>query len=117
MATSCLQVNCVVVGFDQHFNYQRLTHACCYLHRKGVKFVATNTDAGLPMGPGKFLPGLYCARCAHCECIYHYVLIQCAHTVHVRSDAKESFRADEPSMCEPAKFYMTMPLFFALLPP
>ena len=54
----CLQVKCVVVGFDEHFNYRTLAKACCYLNVDGCKFIATNTDAGLPMGPGKFLPGL-----------------------------------------------------------
>ena len=51
-----LQVKCVVVGFDLNFTYLKLARATSYLQNKDCLFVATNTDAALPMND-KVAPG------------------------------------------------------------
>jgi ribonucleotide monophosphatase NagD (HAD superfamily) len=54
-----LQAECVVVGYDDHFNYARLSRALAYLQNKQCLFVATNTDPTYPSDEGYVLPGLY----------------------------------------------------------
>jgi len=48
-------VAAVVAGIDQRFNYDTLTRASAAI-RRGARFIATNTDATLPV-EGGFLPG------------------------------------------------------------
>ncbi|KAF0992979.1 hypothetical protein HZS_321, partial [Henneguya salminicola] len=50
-------VGAVVVGLDPRFNYVKLTHAMNYLKEPTMEFIATNTDAGLPVSRGHCLPG------------------------------------------------------------
>lgn len=50
------EVNCVVVGFDRHFNYPKIARAAGYAQRPGCHFIGTNTDSGLPMGD-RVIPG------------------------------------------------------------
>lgn len=47
--------DCVVVGFDRNFNYEKLTRAFKAL-QKGAEFIATNRDATLPLEDGEY-PG------------------------------------------------------------
>merc|ERR1719378_916713 len=51
------EVGAVVVGFDEHISFQKLTTALQYLRRPEVHFIATNTDTCFPMGNGTFMPG------------------------------------------------------------
>jgi HAD superfamily hydrolase (TIGR01450 family) len=51
-AASC---DAVIVGLDRQFNYAKLTTAFRHI-RAGARFIATNTDASLPMEWG-YLPG------------------------------------------------------------
>lgn len=46
----------VVVGLDFHFNYDALQRACSAI-RGGAVFIATNTDATLPVEGGEQWPG------------------------------------------------------------
>ncbi len=46
----------VVVGLDYHFNYDALQRACSAI-RGGALFIATNTDATLPVEGGELWPG------------------------------------------------------------
>lgn len=52
-------VEAVVVGFDPHFNLNKISQAMQYL-AKGVPFIATNTDNRFPVGSGVFTPGTGC---------------------------------------------------------
>ena len=55
---SFFQIKCVVVGFDKYYNYNKMLKATAYLGKKDCLFIATNTDAFLPMGSGRNLPGI-----------------------------------------------------------
>lgn len=46
----------VVVGLDRQFNYDAMQRACSAI-RRGARFMATNTDATLPVEGGEFWPG------------------------------------------------------------
>lgn len=46
----------VVVGLDYHFTYDALQRACSAI-RAGARFIATNTDATLPVEGGELWPG------------------------------------------------------------
>lgn len=50
------QPDFVVVGLDFRFNYDSLQRACSAI-RSGARFVATNTDATLPVEGGEQWPG------------------------------------------------------------
>lgn len=51
-------VRAVVVGFDDHFNYAKITKAVSYLSKPGTLFVATNMDANFPVTDCEYmLPG------------------------------------------------------------
>ncbi|XP_057313390.1 glycerol-3-phosphate phosphatase-like [Hydractinia symbiolongicarpus] len=52
-------VEAVVVGFDPHFNLNKISQAMQYL-AKGLPFIATNTDNRFPVGNGVFTPGTGC---------------------------------------------------------
>ena len=47
----------VVVGFDEHFSFKKLTLAATYLSDPNCMFIATNEDNALPMGTKVVLPG------------------------------------------------------------
>ena len=47
----------VVVGLCRAFDYDRMTRAMRHLLDPGVRFVATNRDASLPVEGGQLLPG------------------------------------------------------------
>lgn len=46
----------VVAGLDYHFNYDSLQRACSAI-RRGAVFIATNTDATIPVEGGELWPG------------------------------------------------------------
>uniref|UniRef100_H3AG72 Phosphoglycolate phosphatase n=1 Tax=Latimeria chalumnae TaxID=7897 RepID=H3AG72_LATCH len=50
------EVSAVVVGFDEHFSYLKLTRALRYLSDPDCLFVATNTDTRLPLEGGTAIP-------------------------------------------------------------
>ncbi|KAI6656447.1 Phosphoglycolate phosphatase-like [Oopsacas minuta] len=47
----------VIVGFDEYFNYKKMTLAATYLSDPNCKFIATNEDNILPTGTKVILPG------------------------------------------------------------
>ncbi|XP_073504450.1 glycerol-3-phosphate phosphatase [Phyllobates terribilis] len=53
-------VRAVVVGFDEHFSYMKLTRALHYLQDPECLFIATNTDTRLPLEGGRVIPGTGC---------------------------------------------------------
>ena len=72
-----LQVKCVVLGYDKHYSYNKMLKAAAYLAQKDCHFVATNTDAFLPMGEGRNLPGMgntYSMICFE-VCIFVFSLV------------------------------------------
>jgi|UniRef100_A0A250XZ39 phosphoglycolate phosphatase len=50
-------VRAVVVGFDPHFSYMKLTKAVRYLQQPGCLLVGTNMDNRLPLENGHFIAG------------------------------------------------------------
>ncbi|XP_069503447.1 glycerol-3-phosphate phosphatase [Ambystoma mexicanum] len=54
------EVRAVVVGFDEHFSYMKLTRALGYLRNPTCLFLATNTDTRLPLEGGRAIPGTGC---------------------------------------------------------
>jgi 4-nitrophenyl phosphatase len=50
------QPDFVVAGLDYHFNYDSLQRACSSI-RHGAHFIATNTDATIPIEGGELWPG------------------------------------------------------------
>ncbi|XP_041085843.1 glycerol-3-phosphate phosphatase-like [Polyodon spathula] len=54
------EVKAVVVGFDEHFSYMKLTKALKYLDNPNCLFVGTNTDTRLPLEGGRAVPGTGC---------------------------------------------------------
>ncbi|XP_078520961.1 glycerol-3-phosphate phosphatase [Lissotriton helveticus] len=54
------EVRAVVVGFDEHFSYMKLTKALAYLMDPTCLFLATNTDTRLPLEGGRAIPGTGC---------------------------------------------------------
>ncbi|XP_047582625.1 LOW QUALITY PROTEIN: glycerol-3-phosphate phosphatase-like [Lutra lutra] len=53
-------VRAVVVGFDPHFSYMKLTKAVRYLQQPGCLLVGTNMDNRLPLENGRFIAGTGC---------------------------------------------------------
>ncbi|PIO24272.1 Glycerol-3-phosphate phosphatase [Aquarana catesbeiana] len=54
------EVRAVVVGFDEHFSYMKVTRALHYLQDPDCLFIATNTDTRLPLEGGQTIPGTGC---------------------------------------------------------
>ncbi|KAK6481718.1 glycerol-3-phosphate phosphatase [Huso huso] len=54
------EVKAVVVGFDEHFSYMKLSKALKYLDNPDCLFVGTNTDSRLPLEGGRAVPGTGC---------------------------------------------------------
>ncbi|XP_023413283.1 glycerol-3-phosphate phosphatase isoform X1 [Loxodonta africana] len=50
-------VRAVVVGFDPHFSYMKLTQAVRYLQQPGCLLVGTNMDNRLPLENGRYIAG------------------------------------------------------------
>jgi 4-nitrophenyl phosphatase len=50
------QPDYVVVGLDRQFNYDAMQRACSAI-RRGANFIATNSDATLPVEAGELWPG------------------------------------------------------------
>lgn len=53
-------VRAVVVGFDPHFSYMKLTKAVRYLQQPDCLLVGTNMDNRLPLENGRFIAGTGC---------------------------------------------------------
>ncbi|XP_008843441.1 glycerol-3-phosphate phosphatase [Nannospalax galili] len=53
-------VRAVVVGFDPHFSYMKLTKAVRYLQQPDCLLVGTNMDNRLPLENGHFIAGTGC---------------------------------------------------------
>ncbi|KAK2493716.1 hypothetical protein MC885_015411 [Smutsia gigantea] len=53
-------VGAVVVGFDPHFSYMKLSKAVRYLQQPGCLLVGTNMDNRLPLENGCFIAGTGC---------------------------------------------------------
>ncbi|XP_006100973.1 glycerol-3-phosphate phosphatase [Myotis lucifugus] len=53
-------VRAVVVGFDPHFSYMKLTKAVRYLQQPSCLLVGTNMDNRLPLENGRFIAGTGC---------------------------------------------------------
>ncbi|XP_063398705.1 glycerol-3-phosphate phosphatase-like isoform X1 [Mytilus trossulus] len=51
------EVSCVLVGFDPHINYMKMTKAASYIRKNGTLFVATNEDTHLPLAGDLVVPG------------------------------------------------------------
>ena len=49
-----------MVGFDEHFSYQKMATALQYLLDDSTHFIATNTDSRFPLVNGKVTPGRVC---------------------------------------------------------
>jgi len=47
----------VVVGLCRRFDYDRMARAMHHLLDRGVRFIATNQDAALPVEDGRLIPG------------------------------------------------------------
>jgi len=51
------EVKCVVVGYDKHFSYTKMTRAASYLQQPDCHFIGTNIDSGMSMGHDRYMPG------------------------------------------------------------
>lgn len=51
------EVDCVLVGFDAHFNYLKMVKGASYARRDGALFLATNEDSFLPLRSEVTIPG------------------------------------------------------------
>ncbi|XP_058788999.1 glycerol-3-phosphate phosphatase-like isoform X2 [Phymastichus coffea] len=51
------EVGAVIVGFDEHFSYPKMTKAASYLNDRDVHFIGTNTDNRFPAKDSVVVPG------------------------------------------------------------
>ncbi|XP_020298724.1 glycerol-3-phosphate phosphatase isoform X2 [Pseudomyrmex gracilis] len=51
------EIGAVIVGFDEHFSYPKMTKAATYLYDPNVHFIGTNMDERFPVSDNVVIPG------------------------------------------------------------
>ncbi|MGH0137172.1 UNVERIFIED_CONTAM: hypothetical protein FKN15_007229 [Acipenser sinensis] len=79
------EVKAVVVGFDEHFSYMKLTKALKYLNNANCLFVGTNTDTRLPLEGGRAVPGSHLEYWHQCTIdIWVFTTVQISYLLQIK---------------------------------